>query len=278
LPTAGVLAKNSAGAPEREQIMKNIIVAGLLAAFVSWGPAWAADSIGNVVAVVGAPSASGPAGDRSLKKGSDVFVDDVIRVSKGNAQILLKDGTRLVVGPGSTLLLDQFVMRGEKKADKVAIQALRGTYRFITGRSAKEAYKITTSSATIGIRGTGFDFWVKNKTGVVVLKGSVNLDGLQSGRVRVDSGCEMGEATTNAARELKGTEKRKTINDNLPFILNQSQLTPRFRLNVNACNLGAPEEQRSGQPEQKRERREENPTPNNPPPDRTPTDSPNQIR
>jgi hypothetical protein len=199
--------------------------------------AWAADAIGKVVAVVGAPKADGPAGSRGLKSGSDVFEDDNINVSTGNAQILLNDGTKLVVGPGSTLLLDQFVMRGGSSAEKVSIKALRGTYRFITGRSAKSAYKISTANATIGIRGTGFDFWIKKKTGVVVLVGSVNLNGKSSGTVRVDSGCEMGEATSDKARQLTSVEKLKSIRENLPFILDQSSLKRPFRLNIKSCRI-----------------------------------------
>ncbi len=156
----------------------------LLLPFVSQ-TALSAEEIGSVVAVVGSPNATGPGGARKLKAGSLVFEDDKITVSKGNAQLQLNDGTKLVVGPASTLVLDQFVMRGSSKAEIVSIKALRGSYRFISGRSAKSAYKIATTSATIGIRGTGFDFWVKKKTGVVVLNGSVNLNGLNAGTVRV---------------------------------------------------------------------------------------------
>ena len=203
-----------------------------------------AAKMGEVVAVVGEPSASGPSGNRTLAAGSEVFEDDSIHVSTGNAQILLDDGTRLVVGPDSTLLLDQFVMRaGASKAEKVSISALRGTYRFITGRSAKSAYKIRTLQATIGIRGTGFDYWVIKKTGAVVLNGQVVLAGLNGGSVNLKAGCQMGEATFTTARPLLGKEKNKTIRDNLPFLQDQSQLTRRFQLDVTACRLGPPDEE-----------------------------------
>jgi hypothetical protein len=210
-------------------------------------PVYAAEKIGEVVAVVGTPQAKTQNGTRDLAAGSEVFENDSIVTSTGNAQIMLRDGTRLVVGPGSNLLLDVFVMRGGgNKAQKVSIMALRGTYRFITGKSDKSAYKIATSSATIGIRGTGFDFWVKKKTGAVVLNGAVVLRGQNGGSVDVKSGCQMGEATTTSARPLVGAEKAKTIRENLPFLLDQSQLNRRFRLDVTACRLQAPEEQGGG--------------------------------
>ncbi len=228
-------------------MLRNSIVISGAFVLALWSSQAFAAKMGEVVAVVGDPTADGPTGKRQLTAGSKVFEEDSVHVSAGNAQIMLDDGTRLVVGPDSTLLLDQFVMRkGASKAEKVSISALRGTYRFITGRSAKSAYKIRTLQATIGIRGTGFDYWVIKKTGAVVLNGSVVLAGLQGGSVNVKSGCQMGEATLTTARPLVGKEKLKTIRENLPFLSDQSQLTRRFRLDVTACRLGAPDEAGSG--------------------------------
>jgi hypothetical protein len=201
------------------------------------GPAFAADSIGTVVAIVGQPTASSQGKTRALEDGGDVFENDRITVAKGNAQLKLRDGTKLVVGPNSTLLINQFVMRGSKRAEKISIKALRGSYRFFTGNSVKSAYKISTSSATIGIRGTVFDVWVKKKTGAVVFKGAVDLGGLESGVVRINQGCNMGEATTTTARLLTGAEKNKAIRDNLPYIIDQSELQNAFQVNTEPCNI-----------------------------------------
>jgi hypothetical protein len=224
-----------------------VVMSGVFLLALSSSPQAFAAKMGEVVAVVGQPTADGPTGNRTLAAGSEVFEDDSVHVSTGNAQIMLDDGTRLVVGPDSTLLLDQFVMRGgASKAEKVSISALRGTYRFITGRSPKSAYKIRTLQATIGIRGTGFDYWVIKKTGAVVLNGAVVLAGLQGGAVNLKAGCQMGEATLTSARPLVGKEKNKTIRENLPFLSDQSQLTRRFRLDVTACRLGAPDEAGGG--------------------------------
>jgi hypothetical protein len=201
------------------------------------GAAFGADAIGSVVAIVGTPTASSEGTVRNLEAGSDVFENDRITVATGNVQLVLRDSTKIVIGPSSTLLLDQFVMRGDKKAEKISIKALRGSYRFFSGQSAKAAYKITTSSATIGIRGTVFDFWVKKKTGAVVFQGAVDLGGLESGVVRVNEGCNMGEATPQKARLLVGDEKAKTIRENLPFILDQSLLQGDFQVDTKPCKL-----------------------------------------
>jgi hypothetical protein len=236
LPTPPAIANTDLGLLwENVMFVRSISMALAMAAF--GGAAFAADVVGSVVAVVGQPTASSDGKLRNLAEGGEVFENDRITVAKGNAQLTLRDGTKLVVGPDSTLLLNQFVMRGEKKAQKISIKALRGTYRFFSGNSPKTAYKISTSSATIGIRGTVFDFWVKKKTGAVVFDGAVDLGGLESGVVRVNEGCNMGEATPTKARLLKGAEKTKTIRDNLPFILDQSKLTKAFQVNAADCNL-----------------------------------------
>jgi hypothetical protein len=213
----------------------------LLGVFTFAGTASTAEKIGSVVAVVGGATATGPAGNRRLNEKSDIFEDDKIVVGVGNVQIILDDKTRLVVGPSSTLVIDQYIRRENNKAEKIALKALRGTYRFISGNSAKSAYKITTAQATIGIRGTAFDFWTKAKTGAVVLRGRVNLRGKSGGSVDVKSGCNMGVATTGAAQILTTAERNKSIRENLPFILDQSTLTRRFQLNVETCRLAPPE-------------------------------------
>ena len=73
-----------------------------------------------------------------------------------------------MVGPNSTLVLDRFLMRGGNRPQKFSVDALRGTFRFISGNSAKNAYDIQTANATIGIRGTGFDFSSGRTTVVAV--------------------------------------------------------------------------------------------------------------
>ena len=219
-----------------------LVLSAVLSTAAGQSPAFAADAIGEVAAVVGKPSASGPSGDRDLKAGAPVFEDDKIVVRNGNAQIILNDGTKLVVGPGSTLILDRFLMKGGNTAQKVSIKALRGTFRFITGRSAKSAYDIQTASATIGIRGTGVDIWSKQQTGVAVHVGSVTLCSLENKESCVDlrQGCEVGRAGGDEARELTARVKGTSIANNLPYILSQASLDTKFHLPIQNCRSSLP--------------------------------------
>jgi hypothetical protein len=189
-----------------------------------------AEAIAKVVALYGAPTASG----RALSEGSAINEHDKITVGSGNVQILFNDGTKLVIGSNSTLVIEKYLMKGASTAQNLSIDALRGTFRFITGGSAKKAYHIKTANSTIGIRGTGFDFWVNKDTGVVVLQGKVNLS-RGSSSVNINAGCQAGIAQSDKTQLLKPAAGSNLIRIHLPFILNQSYLRPAFRLNVASC-------------------------------------------
>ncbi len=192
-------------------------------------PAMAASPIGKVVAVVGSPTSSG----RALSAGSDVFENDQLVTGRGNVQILFVDDTKLVVGPNSNLVIDRFLMRGGNRAQKFSVNALRGTFRFISGSSAKNAYEIQTANATIGIRGTAFDFSSGVETLVAVLDGGVRL--CAEGRCEtIPDNCGVGRARSNDVQELGGRPKGQALRS-LPYILNQGSLARSFRLNTRSC-------------------------------------------
>jgi hypothetical protein len=199
--------------------------------------AQAADPMGAVVAVQGRPTAAGPSGSRPLSAGSDVFEGDTVTVGDGNAQLQLDDGTKIVVGPSSRLVLQAYLRRNVTSASKVSIKALRGTFRFITGKSPKSAYNINTSNATIGIRGTGFDFRVNSRTLLAVLEGAVRLRGRNGQAVNTKSGCGVAEAGPGGtkARELTGEAKSNALQNELPFITDQSSLRKSFYLPIKNC-------------------------------------------
>ncbi|MCP8882086.1 FecR domain-containing protein [Devosia sp. XJ19-1] len=98
--------------------------------------------------------------DRILVVGADVSVGEkIVTGPSGNVQLLFDDRTRLVVGPRSTLEIETYLLNGTG-ADKFAVNALAGTFRFISGTSPKSVYSIDTPTASIAVRGTKFDLTV----------------------------------------------------------------------------------------------------------------------
>ncbi|WP_162914101.1 FecR family protein [Taklimakanibacter lacteus] len=207
--------------------------AGVICLYALTTPLQAATPIGKVFAKSGSPSASGPGGNRALAAGAPIYEDDRIVTGGGNVQIIFVDDTKLVVGPNSTLVIDRFLMRGGSRAQKFSVAALRGTFRFISGRSAKNAYDIQTANATIGIRGTAFDFSSGRATLVAVHAGRVRL--CAYGQCEsVDDRCGVGRAADNDVDELGGKAKGRAVRS-LPYILNQGPLAQPFRVNTSSC-------------------------------------------
>ena len=155
-----------------------LIISGFFAA-AAVVPVDAAEDIGEALAVIDSATATGEVGDRPLTTGESVFLGDVVATDgQGEAQLLFSDGTRMVVGPNSQMILDQFVFRGAAAENKFAVRALGGAFRFITGDGPSDAYEIQTPSGTMGVRGTSFDFVVSpDETKVLLYNGSTILCG-----------------------------------------------------------------------------------------------------
>ena len=108
-------------------------------------------------------------GTRTLVVGSDIFIGDrVVTDARGLVQILFDDKTKLVVGPRSSLVIEDYLIRNDGSAGRLAVNALSGTFRFITGNSPKNRYVIKTPTGQIGVRGTVFDLRVLARLALVL--------------------------------------------------------------------------------------------------------------
>jgi hypothetical protein len=127
--------------------------AALLAASFA-GSVTVAQPSGVVLAVVQQSEADGTTGRRILLTEAPVYSGDkIITGPTGEAQVKFRDETKLVVGPNSTMIIDAFVFNDQNTARQISINAVKGAFRFITGKSPKDVYSITTPTATIGVRG-----------------------------------------------------------------------------------------------------------------------------
>ena len=93
-----------------------------------------------------------------LSSGSNVYLKETVRTGQtGQVDLQFKDNTNLKVGSNSSVHLDKFVYDPNKSTGDVALEATRGTFRFVTGSQGTEAYKIKTPyghtlSHSIGLR------------------------------------------------------------------------------------------------------------------------------
>ena len=109
-----------------------------------------------------------------INVGDSLMRDETVRTGADSAaKIVMADNTNLSLGPDATITLDRTVFNDEHSYREIAIKLTTGAFRFVTGHSEKAAYKITTSVATIGVRGTVLDILsARGKTTVVLQEGA----------------------------------------------------------------------------------------------------------
>ncbi|RDH83990.1 MAG: hypothetical protein DIZ80_07600 [endosymbiont of Galathealinum brachiosum] len=140
----------------------------------------AGDSVGKVVYVRGvATAAQATLQDqtdkvRILARNANLYQSDVININKKSfAMIEMIDGTKMTLRPNTRLKLDKYEYTPKKQINQkttnvsqnsgsanVLLHLLKGGLRSVTGAIGKltnKSYKIRTTVATIGIRGTEFD-------------------------------------------------------------------------------------------------------------------------
>lgn len=94
------------------------------------------------------------------RTGERVEVSDSIQTGgDGTVGITLMDDTRLTAGPDSTLELRRFVFDSTTNKGALDASVKRGSLAVISGKIAKaspEKVRFSTSSVTLGVRGTRF--------------------------------------------------------------------------------------------------------------------------
>jgi hypothetical protein len=222
----------------------------LLAAMIAAVPAAAhADGAGSALGVKQQAAAQLSGETRTLRVGSDIFIGDLVETGpQGQVQILFADNTELVLGPSAALTIEDYLIRNDGSAGKLAVDILSGAFRFATGDSAKNRYTIGTPTGTIGVRGTEFDGWVNPADGVgYVIRhgGTVILCNDANECDVLDDICEVGKiasaevAILGDARESTG-DTRATYKRWFLYTQNQSPLMRQFWFpNARDC-LNAP--------------------------------------
>ena len=112
------------------------------------------EAIGKAISVT--PQAEGShGGTRTLSEGADVYSRETVRAGDtGKTDLRFRDSSNLSVGPKSSVRLDKFVYDPNTSTGSVAIQATRGTFRFVAGSQGKGTnYQIKSPYGTLGIRG-----------------------------------------------------------------------------------------------------------------------------
>jgi len=111
--------------------------------------------------VMGDPTAVNAAGrERTLRKGDSVDSGDLVNTRAGRAQLRFSDGAYVSLQPDTQFRIDDYRYNGKSDgSERGFFSLLKGGMRTITGlvgRMHKRNYQVSTTVATIGIRGTEY--------------------------------------------------------------------------------------------------------------------------
>jgi len=204
----------------------------LLLAFAAT-PALAAS--GKALGVDPAAQLEDEEGPRTLVVGTDIFIGDrVVTDPRGLVQIKFSDRTELVVGPRSSLVIEDYLLREDGSDGRFAINALSGTFRFVTGGAPKDRYAIKTPTGTIGVRGTAFDMNVHpDHASLLLYHGAVTMCNNAGACIDVDDFCDIGMFDLSEARllgnavDMRGAE-RTAMRGMFPWSVSESDLISAF--------------------------------------------------
>ena len=119
-------------------------------------------TIGNTRVVVRTVIGSFEGDIRTLALEDDVYHNELIETEEQSAtKLIFLDETTLTLGPESSLVLDSFVYDPDPSKASLVMTATKGIFRFASGKLPKNAYRLHTPAATIGIRGTVLDFAIE---------------------------------------------------------------------------------------------------------------------
>lgn len=116
---------------------------------------------------------------RPLVKGGEIASGETIDTGSGRAQLRFSDGAQVSLQPQTQFRIDEYRFSGKADgSEKGFFSLLKGGLRTITGlvgRSNRDNYKVTTTVATIGIRGTEYSVAYGNSISVTTGEGVIEV-------------------------------------------------------------------------------------------------------
>ncbi len=207
---------------------------------VSLMPVQAIANIGTVIGVKQGAKITRAGNSQPLESGMEVVSGDAISTDgNGLVQLVFVDETKIAIGPNASMVLDVTMLRGNRKAKSFAVQALGGSFRFISGKSKKRAYSIRTPTATMAVRGTTFDMWVVpgSQSAMLVLEGNVQMCSLSGSCRATGRQCSLFATSESGSvgRPVDQAQYELALSNGFPFIQSQENLLSPLQIDIGGC-------------------------------------------
>jgi hypothetical protein len=194
------------------------------------------DVIGAATTVVNQVTGEFARDVRTLATGDDVRQEEIIAVGAASiGELMLRDETKVALGPGARLALDRFVYDPDRAAGAIVLNLIKGGFRFITGIAAKPVYVIRTPTASITVRGTIFDAYIEDSGAIWLLlhEGSIRVCNERDECRNLDDPCRVLRVAPGGAPEDPGTwnalptAREVSFETAFPFVVKPPQVDPR---------------------------------------------------
>ena len=150
--------------------------------------------------------------ERRLTRGATINEGDTIVTGRGRAQIRFSDGARTALLPNSEFRVDTYRYEAQKEEESRGFfSLLKGGLRTITGaigRTRRDGYRVTTPTATIGIRGTEYLAVLGNSLSVWV--GGGEIEACNRGGCETFEGGESGYVADEDSKPIHTDQKPDT--------------------------------------------------------------------
>ncbi|WP_296508916.1 FecR domain-containing protein [Rhodoferax sp.] len=142
-------------------LLRHALLAGVCLLALHSHSAWAQDArSGTFKTVQGGVSVLQGEAKRVATSGSPLNEADRVQTdAQGAAVLMLRDGTTISIGPGTTVDLSRFQFNGVTQEGSLMVRLLQGSIRMVTGLLGKvqpENVKVITPTSTVSVRGTDF--------------------------------------------------------------------------------------------------------------------------
>lgn len=206
------------------------------------GVASAAQPVGSAIKIQRDVMGFGVSGARNLSVSDAVYRNEEISASlKSHGELELSDGSKIIVGENSVVVLDDFVV-GDSGFKSGTLKVIKGAFRFVTGSSKKGTFTVTTPLATIGVRGTFFDVYVRDgKETVVLFRGEVRVCS-NSGCRTANRSCDVIEIAPTGVVEkapFLGSSRARNTDRDYNLVENQGRFSKPLRAPRRLCNARA---------------------------------------
>lgn len=122
--------------------------------------ALAAEWAGTAKAVSGSVNVERAGQQLPVAVGDRLYPQDKLMTGRdGRLAVTLRDDTRISLSANTQLIVSEFAFNPSTQSGGVVVSVLKGVSAFVSGlvaKSSPSAMKVTTPTATLGIRGTEF--------------------------------------------------------------------------------------------------------------------------